>query len=191
MRMTIASLSPCTIPIELYPRPRHTLSHPFPLQTHRAAHPLPRFHTTILQWSSLSIARVMRTLSITDHPSAHVLRPFYSALRDALSNSPSLLSLWIPTSTQAGSSLHACATSHTPVYTRSRLPSHLMFTALAPPPVGGSRSTTREIVADVSSHSVYGSMHGTNGVYTQPGRQKIFRLLDFLAIDRQRARERR
>ena len=40
-----------------------------------------------------SIARVVRTLSITVHSSAHVLRPFYSALRDALSAMSELTSL--------------------------------------------------------------------------------------------------
>jgi len=69
-----------------------------------------------------------------------------------------------------------------------------MFTALAPPPVGASRSTHCHCAKSwptISSHSVYGLIHGTNGVHTQPGRQKIFRLLDSLAIDRQSARERR
>jgi hypothetical protein len=40
-----------------------------------------------------SIARVVRTLSITVHSSAHVLRPFYSALRAALSTMSELTTL--------------------------------------------------------------------------------------------------
>ncbi|KAI0285042.1 hypothetical protein BGY98DRAFT_1087338 [Russula aff. rugulosa BPL654] len=51
-----------------------------------------------------SIARVVHTLSITIHPSAHVLRPFYSALRDALATMSGLTSLYLSLDTNANPS---------------------------------------------------------------------------------------
>ncbi|KAH9999426.1 hypothetical protein BJV77DRAFT_939946 [Russula vinacea] len=51
-----------------------------------------------------SIARVVRTLSITVHSSAHVLRPFYSALRDALSTMSELTILQLSLDTNVNPS---------------------------------------------------------------------------------------
>jgi hypothetical protein len=71
-----------------------------------------------------SIARVVRTLSITVHPSAHVLRPFYSALRDALSTMSELASLHLSLDTNINPSW--VLTPHTYHVTYPRL---LTFTS--------------------------------------------------------------
>ena len=65
-----------------------------------------------------SIARVVRTLSITVHSSAHVLRPFYSALRDALSTMSELTSLHLSLDTNVDPSWVLTPRTHHVTYPR-------------------------------------------------------------------------
>jgi hypothetical protein len=64
------------------------------------------------------IARVVRTLSITINPSAHVLRPFYSALRDALSTMSELTSLHLSLDTNVNPSWVLTPRTHHVTYPR-------------------------------------------------------------------------
>src|SRR6266566_4615165 len=87
--------------------------------------------TTIFPSSSLSPTIRPSPVSCAPSPSRYT-PPLMSSVRSTAHsetrsrpcpNSPPSISLWILISTQAGSSLHARTTSHTPVYKPSRLPS--------------------------------------------------------------------